>query len=106
MVVRLDDELTGFSPDNPKEGRPYLVVRLIGEPPRLAYVVPRTSTGREGIAVPKRTLPAFDVDGFFLTYPLSVDPADLDDAEELGMLPEPYASYITERLYEGLMEDE
>lgn len=102
LVVRVDDDVTGF--DDGKEGRPYLVVRVIGDPPNVVYVVPRTSTGLEGVVVPKGILRGLDKDGNFLTEPLPVHPTDLEEVPELGDLPEPYLSRVLARINTFYME--
>jgi hypothetical protein len=103
-VIRTDDRNTGFSESNPKLGRPYLVTRVIGEPPELIYLVPRTASGWEGVPTPARVLPGLREDGNFLLDPIAVDPNDLSDAQVLGQLPEPYLSRVRERLNDYLMD--
>ena len=101
-VVRADDDVVGF--EGGKIGRPYLVVRVIGDPPELVYVVPRTASGWEGVPVPAGVLPGFNKEGNFLVDPLQVAATDLEGARVLGELPEPYLSRILDRLRTGLME--
>jgi hypothetical protein len=105
-VVRTDDRNTGFSESNPKRGRPYLVTRIIGDPPELIYVLPRTASGWEGVPTPARVLPGLRDEGNFLLDPIPVDPQGLADAEMLGQLPEPYLSRVQERLTDYLMDIE
>jgi mRNA-degrading endonuclease toxin of MazEF toxin-antitoxin module len=101
-VVLADDDVVGF--EGGKIGRPYLVVRVIGDPPELVYVVPRTASGWEGVPVPARVLPGLNKEGKFLVDPLQVAATDLAGASVLGELPEPYLSRILDRLRTGLME--
>jgi hypothetical protein len=103
-VIRTDDRNTGFSASNPKRGRPYLVTRVIGDPPELVYLVPRTASGWEGVPTPAGVLPELREDGSFLLDPIAVDAADLGDAEVLGQLPEPYLTRIRDRLTDYLMD--
>jgi len=104
VVIRTDDVNTGFSPENPKRGRPYLVTRVIGNPPELIYVVPRTASGWEGVPTPARVIPELRDPGNFLLDPIPVDAADIADAEVLRPLPEPYLSRVRERLSDYLMD--
>lgn len=85
-VIRLDDRVTGFDFD--KIGRPNCIVRLIGNPLQLAYVVPRTTDGSIGTPTPAGALPGLNSAGRFLYLPRPVLPADLVDCERLGLLPE------------------
>ena len=85
-VIRLDDDVTGF--DFGKTGRPNCIVRLVGEPLQLAYVVPRTTDGSIGTPTPVGVLPGLNKAGRFLYLPRPVLPADLARCERLGLLPE------------------
>lgn len=102
QVIRADDEDTGF--EGGKTGRPYLIVRVIGDPPELVYLVPRTASGLEGVPVPAGVLPGLNKEGNFLLDPLQVPATDLEGVAVLGELPEPYLSRVLERLRTGLME--
>jgi hypothetical protein len=103
-VIRTDDVNTGFSAEKPKRGRPYLVTRVIGDPPELIYVVPRSASGWEGVPTPAGVIPELRDVGNFLVDPIPVDAADLADAEILRRLPEPYLSRVRERLNDYLMD--
>ena len=102
QVVRIDDDVTGF--EGGKEGRPYLVVRVVGDPPELVYVVARTASGWEGVPVPRGIVRGLNREGNFLLDTLQVPAADLADIEVLGELPEPYLSRVLERIHRTLME--
>jgi hypothetical protein len=102
QVIRADDDDVGF--EGGKRGRPYLIVRVIGDPPELVYVVPRTASGLEGVPVPAGAVAGLNKDGNFLLDPLAVSPTDLSEARLLGELPEPYLTRVLERLHRAFME--
>jgi hypothetical protein len=102
QVIRADDDAVGF--EGGKIGRPYLIVRVVGDPPELIYVVPRTASGWEGVPVPAGVVRGLNKDGNFLLNPLPVPAAELSGSQVLGDLPEPYLSRVLERLHTGLME--
>jgi hypothetical protein len=102
QVIRAHDGDIGF--EGGKSGRPYLIVRVIGDPPELIFVVPRTASGLEGVPVPAGAVPGLNKDGKFLVDPLAVPAPDLSGARLLGVLPEPYLSRVLDRLHRTLME--
>jgi hypothetical protein len=102
QVIRADDEVVGF--EGGKIGRPYLIVRVIGDPPELVYVVPRTASGWEGVPVPAGVVRGLNKEGNFLQNPLAVPATELSGAQVLGDLPEPYLSRVLERVHTALME--
>ena len=106
LIIRLDDVVTGFSAENPKEGRPYLVTRVHGNPPQAIYVVPRSRTGWEGVETPANEPPGLNSPGRFLLDPLYVDPRDVEDADVVGPLPDEHWERIYPRLNTFLMDIE
>jgi hypothetical protein len=102
QVIRADDDDVGFG--GGKRGRPYLIVRVIGDPPELVYVVPRTASGLEGVPVPAGTVRGLNKDGNFLVDPLAVSASDLVGASLQGELPEPFLTRVLDRLHKTLME--
>jgi hypothetical protein len=101
-VIRLDDKVTGF--DDNKIGRPNCVVRLIGEPLQLAYVVPRSTKGSIGTATPANVLPGLNEPGRFLYLPRPVLPTDLVGVERLGVLPEAMRMRVIENVNWAALE--
>lgn len=95
-VILVDDDIVGFP--GRKKGRPYLVVRVIGDPITLVYLVPRTTTGIEGVPVPARSAPGLNKEGRFLVYPHPVPAEDLRDAAILGRLSEPHLAAVMARI--------
>ncbi|MEK6328467.1 MAG: hypothetical protein AABM66_13230 [Actinomycetota bacterium] len=102
-VIAVDDAVSGFGSGH-KEGRPCLVARIIGEPPELVYLVPRSATSPFGIPVPAGAAPGLNKPGKFLTSPLPVDAADLEGADSYGMLAEPYFTQVMDGLDTFLMD--
>lgn len=102
-VIRIDDAITGFG-RGVKRGRPCLIVRIIGDPPDLVYVAPRSASSVFGVEVPARAAPGLNRNGKFATSPLSVDPADIEDAASLGMLEEPHLTRVLEAQESFLMD--
>jgi hypothetical protein len=102
-VIAVDDVVSGFG-NGGKEGRPCLVARIIGEPPELVYLVPRSATSPFGIPVPAGAAPGLNKAGKFTTSPLPVDADDLAGARSYGMLAEPYFTQVMEALDTFLMD--
>jgi hypothetical protein len=96
-VIRLDDTVTGF--DLGKQGRPYCVVAVYGDPPAVVYVVPRsTQPQSQGVATPSGVLPGLNDAGRFLWRPYAVAVTDVTDAPQLGLVPEPYRTRVLEQV--------
>jgi hypothetical protein len=91
-VIRLDDRVTDFNFG--KIGRPNCIVRLVGDPLQLTYVVPRTTDGSIGTLTPASVLPGLNKVGRFLYLPRPVLPADLLGCDRLGMLPEKWRTLV------------
>ncbi len=102
LVIRIDDDVTGFG--GGKIGRPYLVIRVLGDPPELVYVVPRSASGWEGVPVPEKIISGLNKPGNFLLDPLPVAASDLAGAKILGQLPEPYLSRVLDRIHTFFLE--
>lgn len=83
-VLLIDDVVTGF--DDNKPGRPCMVVRVVGMPRAGAWVVPRSTKGRQGTFVSAGTLPGLDKDGRFMFLPHFVAQVDLNGCPSLGVL--------------------
>jgi hypothetical protein len=95
-VIRLDDVVTGF--DRLKEGRPYCVVAVEGDPPATVYVVPRSSQRQsQGVDTPADVLPGLSRVGRFLWRPYAVAVVEIEHASRLGLLPEPYRTRVLDQ---------
>lgn len=95
-VLRIDDAITGF--DDNKPGRPCLVVRVEDSPRSRAWVVPRTTAGRDGTLTPARVLPGLEQEGRFMYMPRPVESDDLDGCESLGTLPGEWLAQVLENV--------
>ena len=102
-VLAVDDAVSRFGKGR-KRGRPCLVARVIGEPPELVYLVPRSGSSLIGVPVPAGAAPGLNKDGVFVTSPLPVDAVDLEGAESYGMLDEPYLTQVMEAQNSFLMD--
>jgi hypothetical protein len=85
-VLLIDDVITGF--DDNKPDRPCMVVRVSGPSRGGAWVVPRSTKGREGTFVAAGTLPGLNRNGRFLFIPRFVPAHDLSGCRSLGVLPD------------------
>lgn len=91
-VLRIDDSVTGY--DRNKPGRPCMVVAVQERPRAGAWVVPRSTQGRDGTLVPARALPGLNKEGRFMYLPHFVTSAELLGCPSLGVLPEPYRQRV------------
>lgn len=91
-MLLIDDAITGF--DRNKPGRPCMVVKVEVPPRAGAWVVPRSTQGSIGTAVPRGALPGLTKDGRFQFLPRWVSATDLTDCRRLGVLPEPYRTRV------------
>jgi hypothetical protein len=95
-VIWIPDRLTGF--DDNKPSRPYVVVRVVGDPPVEIYVVPRTTERTHGtVEVPAGVVPSLEKGGWFLFRAYRLAAADVADTEPVGRLPEPYRDTVLEQ---------
>lgn len=66
----MSDRITGFSPDNPKQNRPYVVIGVTG---RRVRVVPQSSEGDRGIHVTDGVVDGLG-EGWFVPWSTTVSP--------------------------------
>ncbi len=83
-VLLIDDMVTGFDDNKPQ--RPCMVMRVVGPPRAGAWVVPRSTQGRQGTFVAAGALPGLNKDGRFMFLPHFAAAADLADCRSLGVL--------------------
>jgi hypothetical protein len=88
-VIYLHDSLTGFSLKDCV--RPCVVTAIFGRHVRVAG---RSTTRREGVAVPASAMEKFDRDGWVLNPPVRISLAEAQAAENIGSLPEHYLTQI------------
>jgi hypothetical protein len=85
-LLKMSDLVTGFSPDNPKENRPYVVLRVTG---RRVRVVPQSSEGGRGVYIPDGT--AGLEEGWFVPWSTTVSVRYAASRPPIGHLPrDPY----------------
>lgn len=85
-VIRIDDRVTGF--DDNKTGRPYCVVRVVGEPWTEIYVVPRTTEPKHGAArLEAGVVPGLNRVGWFMFRAYRLTPAEVQGVEPVDTLP-------------------
>jgi hypothetical protein len=77
-IIRLDDVDTGFSPQNPKEGRRYVVIEVRNARVR---VVPFCRKARAGIFIEPGTLSDPEASGWFIRWSANIS-ADLAERAE------------------------
>lgn len=105
-VLMIPDAVTGY--DHAKPLRPCFVVQLEPGPPKGAYVLPRstkTPPRNQGATfVPKGVLRGLNKDGWFEQVARFVTIRQLESCENLGALPEPYASQVRSNVNEGSLD--
>jgi hypothetical protein len=86
-LLKMSDRFTGFSRDNPKENRPYVVIRVRG---RRVRVVPQSTEGEDGIHVADGVVEGLK-DGWFVPWSTTVSVRYAVACRTIGYLPhDPY----------------
>jgi hypothetical protein len=86
-LLKMDDRFTGFSPDNPKENRPYVVIAARG---RRVRVVPQSTEGSRGVFLPDGVVEGLE-EGWFVPWSTTVAVSYAVSREAVGeLLPDPY----------------
>lgn len=88
-VLYLHDHVTRFSNKNVK--RWCVVVALDGNGVR---VVGRSASRRSGVFTPARTMPEFDLPGYFWPSSRRISSRDAASARNIGKLPERYLRQV------------
>ena len=91
--MRIDDRHTGFSPDNPKDGRPYLVIGIVG---RQMRVVPQSTRGDRGVLVPEGALEGLE-EGRFVPWSRAIPIRYASPIRTIGYLPSTYVNLVIEQ---------
>lgn len=96
-LLRMNDVDTGFDkfcPDQPKTGRPYVVIgRPIGGRVR---VVPQSTKGARGVYVPDGAVEGLE-GGRFVPWSAAVRISLAASCETNGYLPQPYLNQVKEQ---------
>lgn len=82
-LLRIDDQVTGFSPRDPKRNRPYVVIEQVG---RMVRVVPQSTIGEHGVYVPDGTVNGLEA-GWFVPWSKPIPVGTAIRAEAIGFLP-------------------
>jgi hypothetical protein len=90
-LLKMSDRDTGFSPDNPKENRPYVVIGVSG---RRVRVVPQSSEGDRGVHVPEGAVDGLD-EGWFVPWSTTVSVRHAASRPAIGHLPATYLGQVT-----------
>jgi hypothetical protein len=92
-ILKLDDRDTGFSPENPKRNRPYVVIGCTNV--RVRVMPQSTQTGR-GVHVPEGAVEGLE-EGCFVPYSTTVRLSLAVDSPCIGHLRQPYLREILEQ---------
>jgi hypothetical protein len=102
LVISADDDDVGYH--GGKQGRPFLVVRVEGDPPHTVWLLARSKSSYEGVFVPKRAAPGLNRDGKFALDPFPASIEDVELADELGMLAEEHLERVLSVMRSNLMD--
>lgn len=89
----MDDVDTGFSPDDPKEGRPYVVIACVGQQVR---VVPQSTRGQRGVFVSDGVVEGLGP-GRFVPWSAPVPVRYAAGREIVGHLPKQYLDRVIDQ---------
>jgi hypothetical protein len=91
-ILRMDDVRTGFSRNDPKENRPYVVIGTAG---RQVRVMPHSTQHDRGVPIPDGVA-GLD-EGRFVPYGSTVGVRYAASRSKVGDLPEPYLGQVLEQ---------
>lgn len=89
-LLRVSDRVTRFSPDDPKERRPYVVVRTLG---RRVRVVPQSTRSDRGVYVPDDVVNGLEP-GWFVPWSTTISIAHALRCPAIGQLPQHYLNEV------------
>jgi hypothetical protein len=89
-LLKMSDRETGFSPDNPKENRPYVVIGVTG---RRVRVVPQSTEGDRGVHVADGVVEGLD-GGWFVPWSTTVSVGYAASRPTIGHLPPTYLDQV------------
>jgi hypothetical protein len=88
-LLKIDDRYTGFSPDDPKDNRPYVVIGTAG---RRVRVVPHSTKHERGVWIPDGV--GGLEEGRFVPYGATVGLRFAASRSKIGHLEEPYLEQV------------
>ncbi len=86
----IDDIETGFSPQNPKRNRPYVVIGCAG---RRVRVMPQSTNTSNGVLVPGGTMDGLE-EGCFVPYSTTIRLSLALHCRCVGHLGQPYLAEV------------
>lgn len=89
-LLKIDDQVTGFSPDDPKENRPYVVIEQVG---RMVRVVPQSTVGEHGVQVPDGAVDGLE-EGWFVPWSKAIPVREAVRRGAIGFLPRNYLDAV------------
>lgn len=92
LVIWADDTDVGYQ--GGKKGRPFLVMRVEGDPVHTVWLVAGSASAWEGVPYKRKLVPGITKDGMFSLYPFAVAIEDLEAAEAGSDLPQSEAKRI------------
>lgn len=92
-ILKLDDRDTGFSRENPKRNRPYVVIGCIGVRVR---VMPQSTQTERGVLVPDGAVEGLE-EGCFVPYSTTIRLSLAVSSLSVGYLRQPYLGEVLEQ---------
>lgn len=89
-LLKIDDRVTGFSPRDPKENRPYVVIEQVG---RMVRVVPQSTIGGHGVHVSEGAVDGLE-EGWFVPWSNAIPVGKAVAQGAIGFLPPMYLDRI------------
>lgn len=96
-LLKIHDRMTGFSPDNPKENRPYVVIAQVG---RLVRVVPQSTLGDRGVHIPDGAVDGLE-EGWFVPWSAVIPVRKAVHRPLFGYLPAEYLDRVRDQWRKG-----
>jgi hypothetical protein len=96
-LLKIDDRMTGFSPDNPKQNRPYVVIEQVA---RSVRVVPQSTRGDSGVHVPDGAVDGL-AEGWFVPWSAVIPVRTAVHRPLIGYLPAQYLGRVRDQWRKG-----
>jgi hypothetical protein len=92
-LLKIHDRMTGFSPDHPKENRPYVVIGCVG---RMVRVVPQSTVGGTGVHIADGAVECLE-EGWFVPWSTTIPVHVATRRPCIGYLPAEYLERVREQ---------
>jgi hypothetical protein len=96
-LLTIHDRMTGFSPDDPKENRPYVV---IGQTGRRVRVVPQSTVGDNGVHIANGAVDGLQ-EGWFVPWSTTIPVGRAARRPVIGYLPREYLERVLDQWRAG-----